>query len=225
MTRNVRIAPVVARLLTALGLAVPAWVAAALVGGALPSNAGWRPAAPDSPGTVTIWVEANAVHTDIVMPKVAAGVDWRRFARETDLADPRYAGYDHIAIGWGEQGFYRETTTWRELRPRVVLNALTGSDETVMHVEHLPRPRAGGGARPVVLTPTEYRRLASFIAASFRRGGGHYQGYGPNDVFYAGRGRYDAIRTCNSWTGKALRHAGVRVGRWTPLPVTVMWWF
>lgn len=225
MTRKVRIASVVARLLTALGVAVPAWVAAALVGGALPSNAGWRPAVPDSSGAVTIWVEANAVHTDIVMPKVAAGVDWRRLAQETDLADPRYAGYDHIAIGWGEQGFYRETPTWRALRPRVVLKALTGSDETVMHVEHLPRPRVGGGARPVVLTPAEYRRLAGFIAASFRPGGGHYAGYGPNDVFYAGRGRYDAIRTCNSWTGKALRHAGVRVGRWTPLPVTVMWWF
>ena len=221
MTRNARIVTWVARLLSVPCVALLAWLTAAFVGGALPSNAAWRPPAHG----VTIWVEANPIHTGIVMPKVAAGVDWRRFAPAADLADPRYAGYDHVAIGWGERSFFLGTPTWRELRLRTIVHALIGSDETLLHVEHLPRPAAGDDRRPVVLTPAQYRRLAAFVMASARPGGGRYRGYGPNDVFYAARGHYDLVRTCNSWTGDALRHAGVRIGRWTPLPVTVSGWF
>lgn len=203
MTRNARVTKVVARL-TAwlfawLGAGVLAWVAAAFVGGSLPSNAGWRPPA----AGVTIWVEANAIHTGLVMPKVAAGVDWRGFARAADLADRRYAGYDHVAIGWGEKGFYLGTPTWRELRLRTVLGALVGSDETLLHVEHLAAPRAGEDERPVVLTPAQYRRLAAFIMATARPGGRRYHGYGANDVFYEARGPM-------TWCGRAI------AGRATP---------
>jgi uncharacterized protein (TIGR02117 family) len=79
--------------------------------------------------------------------------------------------------------------------------------------------------RPIMLRPDDYRRLAAFIRASVRPGGGHQHGYGPGDAFYDATGHYDAITTCNAWTGAALRAAGVRVGVWTPFPVTVMAWF
>lgn len=223
--RNVRPLALVARLADTLVLIVLGYLAAAFAGGAWPSNAGWRPPPPDRPGAVTIWVESNPIHTGLVMPKVAAGVDWRPFAPAADLADPRYAAFDHVAIGWGEKGFYLGTPTWREVRPARVFGALIGSEATLMHVEHMGRPAAGDDERPVVLTPAQYRRLAAFVTASFRPGGRRYRGYGPNDAFYDARGHYDAIRTCNSWTGDALRYAGVRVGRWTPLPATVSGWF
>jgi hypothetical protein len=48
------------------------------------------------------------------------------------------------------------------------------------------------------------------------------RGYGPADIFYEGRGRYNAYRTCNEWTGEALRTAGVRTGVWTPLSQSIM---
>lgn len=221
MLGNARLRALVATSLAGPALLALGWLAAAFVGGSLPANAGWRPPVEG----VTIWVEANPIHTGLVMPKLAAGVDWRPFAPAEDLADPRYARFDHVAIGWGEKGFYLGTPTWRELRPGTVLGALVGSDATLLHVEHLPRPVAGDDERPVVLTPAQYRRLAAFIMASRRPGGARYRGYGVNDAFYDARGRYYLIRTCNSWTGDALRYAGVRVGRWTPLPATVSGWF
>lgn len=221
MHRNARAAFRVARSLIA-GLAglLLGYVAAGLIGGSLPANAGWREPAEG----VTIWVESNGIHTGLVMPKLAAGVDWRPFAPAADLRDPRYAGFDHVAIGWGERGFYLQTATWADVRPRVVLGAAWGSDATLLHVEHIPAPRDGPDERRVVLRPNEYRRLAAFIRASLasRR---HWPGYSGNDVFYEARGRYSGLRTCNSWTGAALRTAGVRVGRWTPFPVTVLGWF
>lgn len=210
--------------LTAAGTIVATimlYLAAGLIGGAIPSNRAWTP----PPAGVTIWVETNGIHTGIVVPKVAAGVDWRPLLPGADLRDPRYARQPYAAIGWGERTFYLETQTWADLRPLTVLAAAFGSARTLVHVEHLPRPREGGDVRRVTLRAGEYRRLAAYLRASFADRPAHLPGYGRHDVFYEARGRYDAGRTCNAWTGDALRHAGVRVGRWTPFPWSVMAWF
>ncbi|PZO72030.1 MAG: TIGR02117 family protein [Sphingomonas taxi] len=205
---------------TVLGL-VASYAVAGLVGGSIPSNRDWRAPAEG----VHIFVESNGVHTGIIVPKVAAGVDWRGVARAEDLRDPRYGAFDHVSFGWGEKAFYLETPTWADVKLRTVVGAAFGSTRTLMHVDHLPRPRAQDGAREIVVTPAQYRRLAAYIRASFRDGGARYRGYAGYDAFYEANGRYDAVRTCNGWTGDALRFAGVRVGAWTPFPVTVMGWF
>jgi uncharacterized protein (TIGR02117 family) len=200
---------------------VASYAVAGLIGGSIPSNREWRAPAQG----VHIFVESNGVHTGIIVPKVAAGVDWRGVARAEDLRDPRFAAFDHVSFGWGEKAFYLETPTWADVKLRTVVASAVGSDRTLMHVDHLPRPRAGDGAREIVLTPAQYRRLAAYIRVSFRDGGARYRGYAGYDAFYEANGRYDAVRTCNRWTGDALRFAGVRVGAWTPFPVTVMGWF
>lgn len=235
MNQNARALLLVARrwlgramvgLAAGLGLVVLGYVTAGLIGGALPRNVGWGPPARG----VTIWVESNGIHTGLVVPKHgpeadAAGVDWDAFAPADDLGDPRYAGHEYLAIGWGEHGFYLGTPTWADVRPGVVLAAAFGSERTLLHVEHRPRPVVGADVRAIVLRPDEYRRLVAFIVASRAATGRHWHGYGDGDVFYEARGRYDAVRTCNRWTGAALAAAGVRVGRWTPFPVTVLGWF
>lgn len=219
--RNARVTMGVAKAAGALVAVLAGYLLAGLVGGAIPVNAGWSP----PPAGVTIWVESNGIHTGIVVPKVAAGIDWRRLARPEHLADPRYAGHDHLAWGWGDRDFYLATPTWWDVRPRTVLAAAVGNDDTLVHLDHLARPRPGDGARPIVLTPAQYRRLAAFLAAGVRRDPHHYRGYADYDVFYDAHGRYSAIVTCNAWVGRALAQAGVRVGAWTPFPWTVMWWF
>ena len=204
----------------ALAALILGYIAAGLIGGVLPANRDWRP-----PGSgVTIYVESNGIHTGLVLPKVAAGVDWRSRIPATDLRDPRYAAYDHVVFGWGERTFFLETPTWADVRPRVVLAAAIGSNRTLMHVEHVSPPHVGDDVRAVVLRPAEYRSLARYIATSFAPGSPAIPGYTSNDAFYEARGRYDAIRTCNAWTGRALASAGVRVGAWTPFPGTVMRW-
>ena len=214
---------------TALVLLVASYGAAGMVGGAIPSNAGWR--APET--GVRIYVESNGIHTGLVVPMVAEGVDWRDLLRPEDVRDPRYAAYSHVSIGWGERTFYLETPTWGDVRFKTVAAAAIGSDRTVMHVDHVPEPRVGAGSegnlRAITLRPEEYRRLADFIHASFKKEGGHrpvhQYGYYAYDSFYDAHGHYSAVTTCNAWTGDALRHAGVRVGAWTPFPVTVLGWF
>lgn len=211
----------ISRIAAAIALLLGIYPAAGLVGRVIPANAGWRPPA----AGVTIWVESNGIHTGIVVPKVAAGVDWRGVFPAADLADPRYGGWSHLVIGWGEKNFYLGTPTWSDVKPGTVLAAAIGSDATLVHVDHVPPPTPSGDERRLVLRPEEYRRLAAFIRATLVPGGRRYRGYDAYDAFYQARGRYSAIHTCNAWTGDALRHAGVRVGVWTPFPATVLGWF
>jgi uncharacterized protein (TIGR02117 family) len=208
-----------------LAFLIAGYGAAGMAGGAIPSNSGWT--APET--GVRIYIESNGIHTGLVLPVTAGDVDWQDLLQPGDLRDPRYAAYSHVSIGWGERSFYLETPTWADVKPATVIGAAIGSDRTVMHVDHVPEPRVDEDVRSITLRPEEYRRLADFIRASFRseagRRAGHQFGYAAYDAFYEARGHYSAITTCNSWTGDALRHAGVRIGAWTPFPVTVLGWF
>lgn len=213
-----------ARLLKIL-IAIPlAYLIAGALGGAVPLNAGWRE--PDD--GITIWVATNGVHTGLLLPTVGGGVDWRSLVKASDLADPRYAG-PWLWFGWGERDFYLHTPRWSDVSPRTVLRSMIGSDRTLLHVDHVFDPATELDARPVRLTPTQYARLAAAIRARFALGADGrpkaLRGYGPADVFYEAHGHYDAIRTCNWWTGHLLAEAGVRVGAWTPFSPTVMEWF
>ncbi len=209
------------RMVAGTVLILGVYAAAGLVGGAIPVNAGWQPPAKG----VRVFVESNGIHVALIVPKVAAGVDWRASVPAADLADPRYAAFDHLAIGWGERAFFLGTPTWADARPGPILRAAFGSDATLVHVEHVPLPAPSADVRAITLRPEEYRRLAAFVRASIVTKGMRHAGYGAYDVFYQARGRYDAVHDCNAWVGEALRVAGVRIGWWTPFPVTVLGWF
>lgn len=195
------------------------YLAAGAIGGAIPRNPGWQ----ETEDGITIYVATNGIHTGLVLPTRGGGVDWSPTVRPQDIADPRYAGR-WLWFGWGERGFYLNTPTWRELTLGTAVHALIGSDRTLMHVDHLVEP--WGDARPIRLTQEQYRRLTAAIRASFDPTDNRpIRGYNVADAFYPARGHYDAIRTCNWWTGHMLAMAGVRTGVWTPFSATVMQWF
>jgi len=200
---------------------VLAYVTAGMIGGSIPANAGWTAPAQG----VRILVEDNGIHTGLVLPVRAAGIDWSQDFPASDIADPRYARFGWVAIGWGDRAFYVETPTWGDVNPLTVLRAATGSTRTVLHVEHVDEPPLAPDTREIMLSDEQYRRLVAYIRATRGPGGKVAGGYDVNDVFYDGRGSYNAIRTCNEWTGGALRAAGVRIGAWTPFPIDVMAWF
>jgi uncharacterized protein (TIGR02117 family) len=210
----------VARLLAGLVGLLIFYFGAGLVGSAIPVNAEWRQAEQG----IRIYVIDNGIHTDLVLPASAAGVTWDDRVRPGDLADPNRAGTSHLAFGWGDRDFYLNTPTWWDVNPVRVGKAMVGMGATVLHVSHIAEPRPGPNARAIMLRPEEYRRLAAFIRGTFGEGP-PARGYGASDAFYVARGGYSLFRTCNAWTGEALRAARVRVGAWTPFPSGVMQWF
>jgi len=207
------------RLVLALIGLVAGYALAAVAGGTIPVNSGWHQAQ----SGVRIYVIDNGIHTDLVLPVVAEGVDWRDLARPEDLANPDQARHSHIAFGWGDRDFYLNTPSWSQVSPVRVAKAMAGLGTTVLHVAHIPAPGVGPQMRTIILNPDEYRRLAAFVRGTFA-GGPSVHGYGANDAFYPAKGGYSAVRTCNQWTGSGLRAAGVKMGWWTPFPFAVMQW-
>jgi uncharacterized protein (TIGR02117 family) len=206
---------VLGRLIGSLLVAVILYFAAAALGAGLAVNSGREPPATG----VRIYVADNGAHTDLVLPAAA----FRDIARPEHLADPRYGAEPYLAFGWGNRDFYLHTARWRDINLWRTAKAMAGAGSTVLHVEHVPEPRADGSVRAVLLRPEEYRRLVAYVRGTFAAGP-VVRGYDTRDAFYSARGGYSAIRTCNEWTGGGLRAAGVRMGVWTPLPWGVMLW-
>ena len=185
-----------------------------------------QPAARDG---VEIFVCTNGVHTDLVLPAVNGLADWTSDLRRSDFpgADPWTS---HVSFGWGDRAFYLETRQWSDMRLSTALSALFGGGPSVMHVYAMHSPAGSPDCGALVLGGGHYRALAAFVRDSFRRDGeGRViplpgSGYGTTDLFYEAVGHYSPIETCNEWTGKALRAAGVTVGVWTPFEGGVMRW-
>ena len=199
---------------------------AALLLGAVPANVSFNQAGEDG---VTIFILSNGVHTWIVMPKVNRDMDWRPYAQPNHLRDPRWGNADHVAIGYGNRDFYLNTPTWGDLTVRRAFSAFFGGGPTLLHVVHVDHPRPDPDQRPIRISHDQYRRLAGYIQARFHLDAGGRpipligRGYGPDDIFYEANGGYSFVLTCNEWTGRALRQAGVRTGLWTPLNQSIMW--
>jgi uncharacterized protein (TIGR02117 family) len=208
------VARLVRRALAGLGLALLAYLGAALLLGLLPANRDFVP----TPDGIEIAVTSNLFHTDVILPMVAAGVDWTAWCPP----DPGDLTAGAIAFGWGDRGFYLETRRWADLRPASALRALLFSSDVVLHVTYIGEVSRIGERQRVTIAPEAYRRLAGYIRASFRRDAAGRPirrpepGYGAHDAFYDAVGIYSPLQTCNEWLAAGLRQAGIRTGWWAP---------
>jgi uncharacterized protein (TIGR02117 family) len=189
-----------------------------LLGALIPRNHGHRGAE----AGIDIWVGASPAHTELILPVVAAGHDWRKRIGPDQFADGRGLT-SHVSLSWGERDFFLATPTWAEFDMKTGLRALFLSEASLLHAYRLdvPPEQWMAGTVRIRLTAEEYRRLAAGIDRQFA-GGTAIAGYGSDDVFHQAHGRYSFIHTCNQWTANRLAEAGVRVGRWTPFALSLM---
>ena len=200
------------------------YLLAVVIGGTLTANADWRQ--PEQ--GVTLFIRTNGVHTWIMVPTVSRDMDWRTLAPARDIKEPRLAG-NYVAFGFGNRDFYLNTPTWADLSVRTAFAAMVGGGPSLIHVDHETDPVEDEYTRRLVVGRDEYRRLVRYIRDSFQLDAEGRsmpligRGYGWSDVFYESGRAYNFVRTCNEWTGEALRTAGIRAGVWTPLAQSIMW--
>lgn len=197
------------------------YLLAALVG-LIPVNNGFEPTA----GGVEVMVTSTAIHSDLVLPVRDEVIDWTQHLPTGDFAGD-VGGARHVAFGWGNKEFYVNTPTPADMKVGTVLGALFWSPASCMHVHLWGERDIPAGTRRVTISREQYRRLVEYVLGSFRRdAGGRFSrvagaAYGRDDAFYDAHGSYHALNTCNCWTGRGLKAAGVRAGWFTPLPRTV----
>jgi uncharacterized protein (TIGR02117 family) len=183
------------------------------------------PEAGEPEAGVLIYACDNGVHTDLILPAAADGVDWRAAFGQEAFGAP-VGTYDHIGLGWGGRDFYINTPTWADVEIGTAVKSVLW-DETVLHVEFRPRPTAAENCRQWRADAASYARIKAFIRETLRLSGERpvqaAPGYGAHDAFFVANGRYTILETCNQWTGRALRLAGAPVAPWTPYSFLVTW--
>jgi len=190
--------------------------------GLIPVNNDFDP----SQGKIDIRVISSAVHADFLLPISNQVIDWRTvFPADCFRGDT--SKVTHLAIGWGDRGFFLETPTWADIKVSTTANAMLWPSKSCMHVVMAYSNYGADGARQLFLTEQQYTELVEFIQQSFRRNeaGEILQipdfSYHSNDAFFEARGSYNCLNTCNTWTGRGLKKCGVRVPCLTPLPKSV----
>jgi uncharacterized protein (TIGR02117 family) len=126
-------------------------------------------------------------------------------------SDPRAR---YLSIGWGNRRFYMTAHPGSG----DALAALFRSP-SVLFVQGVPAAADLVGSEAqvhwVCADREELWRAESYIASSLSRPGGRLLELGsgplPDSRFYASRGRYSMVRTCNTWTVAALEYAGLAV--------------
>lgn len=178
-------------------------------------------------GDPPVYVCASVVHTDIVFPIRDPAVDW--VAVFPDAAPTFSRPGMHVAFGWGDLTFYRETPRWADLKLSTAMTALFGGGPSALHVAYVTSPAGSPGCTPLALDRDGRQALVDFIRATVvlddvgRGVLAAPPGTGTFEAFYAARGRYRFWRTCNVWTQEALAAAGAPTAAWAPLPFGVMW--
>ncbi|MBL8724122.1 MAG: TIGR02117 family protein [Planctomycetes bacterium] len=184
-------------------------------------------------GSVEIGLLTSPVHTDVLLPLQHEHADWATWLPRAAFPGA-VAACTHVAIGWGDRGFFLEAPTWADLRLGTALVAISGVGRAAMHVEFLPdldwpAQWPGNTVQRVRIDAAHYRRLVEFVQGAFARTAtgqpvpiaARGYSYDGRDAFFEALGHYSLVRTCNVWTTAALRAAGLPTPLWSPFPGAV----
>jgi uncharacterized protein (TIGR02117 family) len=153
-----------------------------------------------------VWLVSNGFHTSVAVRTRDLPSDLRSL-----VADP---AADHLLIGWGAAIYY----TARKVTPIVCCRATFFPTASALHIVPVRGPLARRFPHSDIFrfetTPTRIRQLCGFLRDALARdregnrrllGSGYFAG----SQFYAGREIFWFPVTCNIWSARALRRAGV----------------
>ncbi len=155
--------------------------------------------------TSVVYVTGNGFHTGLVLRTADIPRDvWPEIDRLPD--------HPWIEVGWGSEIFYRATA----ITPGVVVGAVF-PNPSVLHLVGWDRPPElvfPGDLVRLVVDENDLIELCHYIHNSYEpddNGRPQYLGNGiyGDSSFFRARGKYYFPNTCNVWTAKALREAGV----------------
>ncbi|MFQ5830981.1 MAG: DUF2459 domain-containing protein [Candidatus Methylomirabilia bacterium] len=159
-----------------------------------------------------IYVVSHGWHTGVVVRRqdIPDGI----WPEHNDFADSEY-----VEVGWGDRDFYRAP----EATSGLALKAVFWPTSSVLHIVGFDDPvgRALRGSDIIAINVSDrgHKELSTFIQDAYARDeSGRAIPLGPgqhkNSRFYLASEKYYLLKTCNNWTARALRSAGVPI---TPL--------
>lgn len=162
---------------------------------------------------ITIYVQTNGIHTDVVFPANSEYQNWYQFIDPKVYKNQKHQSW--ITIGWGDKGFLLDTPTWGELKFSTAFNAAILPSSTAMHVAYSGEPKENDRRVKITISTKQYERMIAFVKYTFKLKDDlpiliPDKGYGDKDNFYEAKGNYHMFKTCNTWTNDVLKVGGVR---------------
>src|SRR5262245_48683034 len=205
----------------ALGLVIAAVLfAAAVVATARRGDPSLWPPQPGAP-TTEVFIVSHGYHAGIIVPAGRlADEAGRRGLTALGYLATRFAGFERLEIGWGDEGFYREVPTVESLNVTLALRALfRPGNPSVLHVVGVGTdPRAtfvGSDLVRIDLGEAGFARMMDKLDATLVRGagGGPPQELGRGlygiSLFFRANGAFHLFNVCNHWIADLLDAAGL----------------
>ncbi len=157
----------------------------------------------------TVYLVSHGWHTGIVLRRADLPPD--AWPERADIPDTEY-----LEIGWGDRDFYQSAQfSWR-----IALKAALWPTPSVLHLVGFNGPVVDYFTHSEVveltLTPRDFQRLCVYVHEHFARNGAQRAprlgpGLYGKSAFYPARAKFHLFNTCNVWTARALRSAGLPV--------------
>lgn len=176
---------------------------------------------PEKSNDVTIYINSNGVHTDILVPIKNDIKDWTK-----DILYSQTKSKDsimkYIAFGWGDKGFYLDTPEWSDLKASTALKAAFYLGTSAMHTKFYNKVKEDDECVKVTISKGDYKDLVKYIEDSFALDKNNKvqwianRSYGQYDAFYEAHRKYSLFYTCNTWANNALKAGNQKAALWTP---------
>lgn len=175
---------------------------------------------PEKSDDVTIYINTNGVHTDIMVPVKNQIKDWTTAIRY-DQTKAKDSLMTYIAFGWGDKGFYLDTPEWSDLKASTAAKAAFYLGTSAMHTKFYNTVKEDAECVKVTISKKDYQDMVKYIEDSFRLDDKNNvqwipnQSYGQYDAFYEGKGKYSLFYTCNTWANNCLKAGHQKATLWT----------
>ncbi len=165
------------------------------------------PAAIDAPPKISIYLVNHGWHAGIVLER-------QYLSDRVEVLQQDFTHADYLEIGWGDSDFYQIP------EPHIghILKAGLFPSASVLHLVgfsgDVKRQFPYSEIVALKLTPKQLDQLGHYIAASFASnsegkieslGGGLYG----DSRFYQSKESYHILNSCNVWTARGLKQAGL----------------
>jgi len=156
-----------------------------------------------------IYIVSHGWHTGFVVP--ASTIQ----SLLPQLRD-RFPDTPYMEFGWGDKSYYQA----EEVTSGLTMRAILWPTDSVVYAVAVPeRPDihiSESEAEALCLDNEQYSLLISFIEHSFYKDGdGNIiktkDGTDGDSQFYKGEGQYYLVNTCNTWTAKGMKSAGLSI--------------
>jgi len=216
-----KIGSIILKILIGFILLIIGYFLIALIFTIIPVNTDFKE---EENGTV-IYVASNGVHTDIIVPSESEIVNWNRFLH----FDKRNK---YIAFGWGDKDFYLNTPTWADLKFRTAFKAAFLFDDGILQVHgYSSNLQESKHCIKIKLSKDQLNQLNAYIYDSFEMndltepiGVKSNENISSYLHYYEAKRQYSIFFTCNNWTSRGLKKAGIKNSVWAPFDRSVLFY-